>query len=188
MDKLYKACCIVLLVCGAWQATAQSAKPFAFNAAGGSYNDPSSYYHFEWSIGELTLINAFAPPDSIILFTQGLLQPCTEFVTKSFLSLLFAPGEYRLFPNPTAGRFELDFFVRETGRMELQLTDSYGKVLERRAYDYDGCCRIEYFDLSRYPSGTYYVIAHLTPDRRRTGDNKEVIRHSGFRVIKMDNK
>lgn len=183
MDKLYKAWCVLLLAGSTWQASAQR----AINAAGGTYNDPASYYHFEWSIGELTLIDALAPLDSIVLFTHGVLQPCTEYVTKSNLSVLFGPGEYRLFPNPTSGKFELDFFVRETGRMELQLTDGNGKILEKRDYQYDGCCRIEYFDLTRYPSGTYYVIARLSPDRKRS-DNLHIIRHSGFRVVKVDNK
>lgn len=187
MNKIYKAWCVLLLVCTTCQATAQSVRPFVFNATGGAYNDPASYYRFDWSIGELTLIDAFAPPDSVILLTQGFLQPCTDIVGKSFLSSIFAPGEYRLFPNPTAGKFELDFFVRETGRMELQLTDGNGKVLERRDYAYDGCCRIEYFDLAKYPAGTYYVIAHLMPDRKRR-DNAGVSRHSGFRVVKIDNR
>lgn len=186
MGKLYKAWCVLLLAGSTWQATAQSAKHSVLNAAGGSYNDPNSYYHFEWSIGELTLINALAPADSIILLTHGVLQPCTEFVTKSNNSTLFAAGEYRLFPNPTAGRFELDFFVRESGRMELQLTDSYGKVLERRQYQYDGCCRIEFFNLTSYPAGTYYVIAKLSP-KQNSNDGNATTRHSGFRVVKIGN-
>jgi hypothetical protein len=186
MGKFYKAWCVLLLAGGTWQATAQSAKPFVLNAAGGSFNDPNAYFHFEWSIGELTLINAMAPADSIILLTHGVLQPCTEFVTKSNISTLFAIGEYRLFPNPTAGRFELDFFVRESGRMELQLTDSYGKVLERRQYQYDGCCRIEFFNLTPYPAGTYYVIAKLSPNRNNS-DGRMITRQSGFRVVKIGN-
>lgn len=184
MGKFYKAWCLVLLAGSCWQASAQSIKPAVMNAGGGSYNDPNSYFHFEWSIGELTLINALAPADSVILLTHGVLQPCTEFVAFSPFSTSFAPGEYRLFPNPTAGRFELDFFVRESGRMELQLTDSRGKVLERREYQYDGCCRIEYFNLANYPAGTYYVIAKLSPKRDNIKGNATT-RHSGFRVVKI---
>lgn len=188
MEKVYKVLCLLLLVCTVRHASAQSAAPFVFNVAGGSYDDASSYYRFEWSIGELTLIDMFAPLDSSLLVTQGVLQPCTDKIGLSYLSTLFAPGEFRLFPNPTAGKFELDFFVRETGTMELQLTDSYGKILERKKYEYSGCCGIEYFDLTRYPAGIYYVIAHLTPDplRNRSDGHKEV-RHSAFRVIKIKN-
>lgn len=188
MNKIYKACFLLLLTASTCHISAQSIKPFAFNAAGGYFNDPSSYYRFDWSIGEMTLIDALAPSDSIILVTSGLLQPLTEIVGKSNLSLIFGPGEYRLFPNPTPGKFELDFFVRETGFMEIQLTDGNGSILERREYEYKNCCRIEYFDLSRYPAGTYYVVARLSPDRKRSGDNHSVIRRSAFRVVKIDNR
>jgi hypothetical protein len=188
MEKIYKVLCLLLLVSAVRHASAQSAAPFVFNATGGSYDDPSSYYRFEWSIGELTLIDMFAPPDSALLVTQGVLQPCTEKIGLSYLSTLLGSGEYRLFPNPTAGKFELDFFIRETGIMEIQLTDSYGKVLERRKYEYPGCCRIEYFDISRYPAGTYYVITHLTPNpARNRSDGQQILRHSGIRVIKIKN-
>jgi hypothetical protein len=188
MEKIYKVLCLLLMVCAIRHASAQSVAPFVFNASGGSYDNTSSYYRFEWSIGELTLIDMFAPSDSALLLTQGVLQPCTDKIGLSYLSTLFAPGEYRLFPNPTAGKFELDFFIRETGIMELQLTDNFGKVLEKRKFEYPGCCRIEYFDLARYPAGVYYVIAHLTPNPSRTrGDGQQILRHTGIRVIKIKN-
>jgi hypothetical protein len=188
MEKLYRALCLLLMVCAVRHAGAQSTAPQVINVAGGSYDDPNSYYRFEWSIGELTLVDMFAATDGSLLLTQGVLQPCTEKIGLSYLSTLFVAGEYRIFPNPTAGKFELDFFVREIGLMELQLTDSYGKVLEKRKYEYSGCCDIQYFDLTRYPAGTYYVIAHLTPIPGRTrSDGQQVLRHSGLRVIKIKN-
>src|SRR6476660_8697863 len=86
--------------------------PAIFNSAGGSYDNPSSYYRYEWSFGELLLIQAFAPPDSSILVTQGVLQPCTDQIGYSPFTLLFEDGDYKLFPNPTSGKFEIDFFIR----------------------------------------------------------------------------
>jgi hypothetical protein len=32
----------------------------------------------------------------------------------------------------------------------------------------------------------YFVVADLKPDVRRPGDNLEVIRHSGLKVIKLN--
>ena len=52
--------------------------PAILNAAGGTYDNASSYYRYEWSFGELLLIQAFAPADSSVLVTQGVLQPCTD--------------------------------------------------------------------------------------------------------------
>jgi hypothetical protein len=160
--------------------------PAILNAAGGTYDNALSYYRYEWSFGELLLIQAFAPPDSSVLVTQGVLQPCTDYIGYSPYTVLFEEGDYQLFPNPTAGKFEIDFFVRTPGMMSLQLINSIGQILEKRSYHYDGCCRIELFDISRYPNGVYFVVADLKPDTNRPMDGLEVIRHSGLKVIKLD--
>lgn len=162
--------------------------PAILNVAGGSYDNPSSYYRYEWSFGELLLVHAFAPPDSSVLVTQGVLQPCTDKIGYSAFTVLFDEGDYKLFPNPTPGKFEVDFFVKTPGQMSLQLINSMGQVLESRSYHYDGCCRIELFDISKYPNGIYFVMADLKPDINRPGDNLQVIRHSGLKVIKLNEK
>ena len=161
--------------------------PAILNAAGGTYDNPSSYYRYEWSFGELLLTQAFAPPDSSLLVTHGVLQPCTDHIGVSAYTVLFEAGDYKLFPNPTInGKFELDFFVRTPGTMSLQLINAAGQILMSKSYHYDGCCRIELFDISRYPNGIYFVVADLKPDTNRPGDNLEVIRHSGFKVVKQN--
>ncbi|MBK8952294.1 MAG: hypothetical protein IPM85_08445 [Chitinophagaceae bacterium] len=160
--------------------------PAIVNSAGGTYDNALSYYRYEWSVGELVLVQAFAPADSAFLITQGVLQPCTDEIHNSPYTVLFENGDYKLFPNPTSGKFEVDFFVKTPGQMSLQLINSVGSLLEKRSYHYDGCCRIEMFDLSKYPNGVYFVVADLKPDVNRPGDNLEVIRHSGLKVIKMD--
>ena len=162
--------------------------PAILNAAGGSYDNPSSYYRYEWSFGELLLVHAFAPADSSVLVTQGVLQPCTDKIGYSAFTVLFEKGDYKLFPNPTSGKFEVDFFVKTPGQMSLQLINSVGQVLESRSYHFDGCCRIELFDISKYPDGIYFVVADLKPDINRPGDNLQVIRHSGLKVIKLNEK
>ena len=162
--------------------------PAILNAAGGSYDNPSSYNRYEWSFGELLLIQAFAPADSSVLVTQGVLQPCTDQLGYSPFTVLFESGDYKLFPNPTSGKFEVDFFVRTPGLMSLQLVNSMGQVLSKKSYHYDGCCRVELFDISRYPDGIYFVVADLKPDINRPIDNLQVIRHSGLKVIKLTDK
>lgn len=162
--------------------------PAVFNVAGGTYDAPNSYYRFEWSFGEMLMIESYANADSTLILTQGVLQPCTDKITKSPHVLIFDKGDYSLFPNPTQGQFEVNFFVRTAGRMSLQLIDATGRILEKRQYDYNGCCRIEHYDITRYPDGVYYVIADLKPFTNRPGDNLEVVRHSGFTVIKVTPK
>lgn len=159
--------------------------PAILNVAGGTYDNPSSYFRYEWSFGELLLVQAFKSADSSIRVTQGVLQPCTDKIGYSPFTILFDAGDYRLFPNPTSGKFEVDFFVRTPGQMSLQLINSIGQILSSKSYHYDGCLRIELFDISRYPNGLYFVVADLKPDIIRPGD-REVIRHSGLKVIKLN--
>ncbi len=159
--------------------------PAVLNTAGGSYDNALSYHRYEWSFGELVLIQAFAPPDSSILVTQGVLQPCTEQVGVSPYIIYFESGDYKLFPNPTPGPFEVNFFVKTPGQMSLQLINALGQILEKRSFYYNGCCRIELFDLTGRPAGLYFVVADLRPDTPRA-DGLEVIRHSGLKVIKLD--
>jgi hypothetical protein len=132
----------------------------------------------------MVMIESYANADSTLILTQGVLQPCTDKIRQSAHVLIFDVGDYRLFPNPTDGKFELNFFVRTAGRMSLQLIDATGRTMEKREYDYNGCCRIEYFDISKYPDGVYFVVADLKPFQGRS-DGLEVTRHSGFKVVKI---
>ena len=192
--RITLSCLAVFLAVSFAQAQVPSLNPIngvvpaILNAAGGSYDNPSLYYRYEWSFGELLLIQAFAPPDSSVLVTQGVLQPCTDQIGYSPFTLLFDEGDYKLFPNPTSGKFEVDFFVRTPGTMSLQLINSVGQVLSKKSYHYDGCCRVELFDISHLPNGLYFVVADLKPDINRPGDNLEVIRHSGLKVVKISDK
>lgn len=161
--------------------------PAILNTAGGTYDNALSYHRYEWSFGEMVLIQAFAPPDSSVLVTQGVLQPCTERIGVSPYTVFFEAGDYKLFPNPTSGKFEVNFFVHTPGQMSLQLINSIGQILERRSFRYDGCCRIELFDLTGRPAGVYFVVADLKPETPRA-DGLEVIRHSGLKVVKLDQK
>ncbi|HEX2682960.1 MAG TPA: hypothetical protein VHL77_03465 [Ferruginibacter sp.] len=187
MRRIRLLCLAVFLATCLPYAQSQSITPSTLNTAGGTYDNPSSYFRFEWSFGEMMLINSLAPADSAVVLTQGVLQPCTDKPGHSPLALFFEKDHYRLFPNPTPGPFELNFFIRETGRMNLQLIDATGRVLEKRSYQYNGCCRIEYFDLTGQPNGVYMIAAELKPDHGRVGDNMEIIRRGTMRVIKISN-
>jgi hypothetical protein len=191
--KITLSCLAVFLAVLFCTAQAPSSNPFngvvpvVFNAAGGSYDNPSSYFRYEWSFGEMLLVQAFAPADSSVLVTQGVLQPCSDKIGISPYTVQFEAGDYKLFPNPTSGKFEVDFFVRTPGMMSLRLINSTGQILATKSYHYDGCCRIDLFDITKYPNGIYFVVADLKPDTLRPGDKIEVIRHSGFKVVKISN-
>lgn len=170
----------------AGNVSAQSVEPATLNITGG-YTKPGAapgtgYYQYEWSVGELTMIETFTTPNFIL--TQGVLQPCCDKVTKDPLTVMFLKGEYVLFPNPTAGLFELDLLLNVRGQLNMQLVDNLGRLIERREFHYDGCGRIERFDISRLPDGVYTLHTTLRADEKR--ENGTIItRNSGFRIVKI---
>ena len=177
---------VLLLLTGFCHVQAQSAAsitPSVLNVAGGAYDNPSIYTHFEWSFGELTVVDTYNGTNNTII-TNGLLQPCTDIVTKSPDIPSFTKNEYRIFPNVTQGPFELDFFLNITGTMQLQLTDAMGRILEKRKFEYHCCDRIERYDISRYANGIYFINAVFTPGPNNTPDEFSTSRKSTFRVVK----
>jgi hypothetical protein len=173
----------ILFISKGWS---QSVVPSITNAGGGSYTDPYSYLrYFDWSIGELTLIDTKASADSSIVVYQGVLQPETEKPGNSPLTANFDQDDFKIFPNPTVGRFEVNFFVRANGTMHLHLTNALGQTMERRSFRYYGCCRIEYYDISNLPAGVYFIVATLVPDPVTSGDSNSQLKHSGLRVVKL---
>ncbi len=163
----------------------QSIAPFVLNASGGTYDNPSSYTRFEWNFGELVLIDTYTAGN--FLTTNGLLQPCTDNVVSDPLVLFFGINEYKLFPNITTGPFELDFFLNIPGRLELQLTDALGRVLNKRNIVYHCCDHIERFDISNQPNGVYFINALFVPEIGTNiglSDRMKTVRKSTFRVVK----
>lgn len=182
MRKTFLSVCILLISSVAFT---QRFTPTVFNAGGGSYNDPYSYVrYFEWSIGELALINTDSSADGSVVVYQGVLQPCTEKPGNTPASVDFEAGDFKLFPDPTTGKFEIDFFVRDNGTLYLELTNVLGQVLERRSKHYYGCCLVEHYDISHLPSGVYFVVATLVPDAVNSLGKAAKPRRSGLKVVK----
>jgi len=176
----------LVLAFGQQPVHSQSVSPdVVFNSAGGTYGEGTAYWRFDWSFGEAAVVNTISPTDSSLFITQGFLQPITQQPGLSPYIAFFATGEYYIFPNPTTGRFEVNFAVRQSGRLELQLTDPTGRSLMRKVIRYNGWGHIEKFDLSGMPNGTYFVIATLTPDPAGPNNETPVARHSGFRIVKI---
>lgn len=173
------------LLLGIW-ASAQTATPTVTNAGGGAYNNPNSYFrYFEWSIGELTLINTVTSADKSLVVYQGVLQPCSDKPGVSPAPTELDPSDYSLFPNPTTGKFEINFMIRSSGTLTLELVDGLGQKIETRSFRYYGCCRVEHYDITNLPQGVYFVSATFKQDSNIDGAPGGLTRHSGIRVVKL---
>ena len=167
------------------QGQSQSISPFALNSMGGSFENATSYTRLEWNFGELTLTDTYTGANAVTL-TNGLLQPCTNEVEKSFIHYYFGINEWKIFPNVTQGLFELDFFINLPGNLTLQLTNALGQVINKREIIYHCCNRIEQYDLSNQPNGTYFINAVFTPNLGFEQLPHTIVRRKGtFKVMKV---
>lgn len=153
-----------------------SIEPATFNVAGGYYAPANSNFRLEWSVGESSSIADYAAGN--LLVTTGVLQPCTEKSVGTAHNG-FAKADYVLYPNSTAGPFELNLFMTEGGKLSMKLLDASGRLLEQREADYGCCNRIEKFNIARYPAGIYMLYVIYTSD-------SGIIKDGTFKVVKIN--
>jgi hypothetical protein len=139
--------------------TAQEVTPCIVNVTGGSAT--SGYYRFDWSVGEMCLIDTYIQP--ALILENGLLHAGSERPISKDPINYFAIGDIMIFPNPVYTATEVNFNLPQPGRVNMRVMDIMGKLIEVRQFDYNGVGRIEKIDLQRYPAGTYTLQLLLTP-------------------------
>ena len=151
---------ILLLLLCPYFSSAQEVSPTVINATGGSAT--SGYYRFDWSVGEMCLIDSYLKPNCILL-ENGFLHPGIEKGHAPKSNDFFATGDIMIFPNPVFTFTELNLNLPTPGRVCIRLMNILGKLVETRQFDYNGVGRIEKIDLQRYPAGTYMLQISLVP-------------------------
>ena len=149
----------------------QSVSPATLNTTGGSLI--YTFYRFEWSFGEATAIETMSSGNIVV--TNGVLQPYTLTPATVNPYTPWGREEIKILPNPTRDWIEIDFFSKQQGKVTLTLYDESGRVMTTKAFDYFGIDRIEKMNLSRFPSGQYFLNIQLAPTGtsvRKTGTFK----------------
>src|SRR5512138_1693663 len=83
----------------------QSINTSVLNATGGTAKN--GYYQFEWSVGELALVDEMQSSDKLIV-TNGFLQPYLVSPGTNDQGFLFAVDEIKIFPNPASRYVEVN--------------------------------------------------------------------------------
>ena len=154
----------------------QSVSPAILNSTGGT--NMFTFYRFEWSFGESMVIETqFAPT---LWVTNGVLQPGTHNPASISTTSGWDKDEIKILPNPTRGNLEIDFFSKQRGKVTMTLLDASGRLLSNKQFDYYGIGRIEKMDLSRFPSGTYFLNIQSEPF------SGSVAKKGAFQVVKAN--
>jgi hypothetical protein len=153
-------CLVVLLLLFFIGASAQATvTPQTVNVSGGYNDDPTSYYRYEWSIGESTVIQTYTSPTLIV--TAGVLQPGTATPGLINNSTQWGTEEIKVFPNPVITELEVDILSKQVGKVNMMLYDALGRLLGTKQFDYNGVGQIVKWSFGSYSVGHYILKVTL---------------------------
>lgn len=138
------------------------------NTTGGAHNDQNIVY--EWSIGELALINEMQSPENSVIVTNGFLQTYSINLQPSdekdsvWRWLPFNSGRINIFPNPTKGRFQLNFSFNETGKLKVMIVDGFGCIVYKKEMRKSQAYLSDHVNIEGLANGTYFVVVELLSD------------------------
>jgi len=140
----------------------QSVTPAVLNVAGG--NSQNGYYQFEWSVGEMSLVNQMESRPNLFVLTNGFLQPYILNPGVSNPYNHFAADEIKVFPTPASSYIEVDLFTRQQGKLKMSLYDAIGQRLYSTELQTFGVDLIQRIPITGYNAGTYLLHIELEAD------------------------
>lgn len=170
---------IMLLLFAAAGSAQNTVAPQIINVGGGTNDDPTSYYRYEWSIGESSVIQTLS--SATLTVTAGILQPGTNSPSGSNNNNQWGTEEIKLFPNPVVSELEVSVLSKQKGKLSLLLYDASGKLIGLKAFDYYGIGQIIKWNFNAYSAGNYIIKITLDP---LTGS---VAKKGAFKIVKLNN-
>jgi len=140
----------------------QSVTPAVVNVAGG--NSQNGYYQFEWSVGEMALINQMESRPNLFVLTNGFLQPYMLNPAVNDVKDHFGTDEIKVFPTPASSYIEVDLFTRQQGRLKICLYDAIGQKIYSTELQSFGVDLIQRIPVNNFNTGTYLLHIELEAD------------------------
>lgn len=174
MKKILIFCFFFKFICS--NGLAQSIYPSTINITG-QYGNQGNY-QFEFSFGESASI--VTQTSSTLVVTSGVLQSFTSFASAYNAFPSFLPAEIKIYPNPFRDILEINFLQTNSGKLKVEIFDVQGKKMKELLFFHFGIGRIERWDLSKFPQGSYIVAIH-----QLDGTGNIVIKKGLFKVLKI---
>jgi hypothetical protein len=172
-----KTTAIIISLSIAFCCHSQNITPSIINSSGGF--SQQGYYQFEWSIGELALVNEMKNNINGVVVTNGFLQPYLLYPNSYNPNQQFGAEEIKVFPNPASSYVEVDFLTKGKGSMGLALFNDVGQKLYSKQFYSDGLDRIERIPVSYLTGGVYILHVEL-----KSGNF--VTKQGNYKIIKAD--
>jgi hypothetical protein len=136
--------------------------PSVINVSGGV--SQQGYYQFEWSVGEMSLVNQMESRPSLFVVTNGFLQPYILHPGANYSSNQFGADELKVFPTPASSYVEIDLFTKQQGRLKIDFYDALGQKVYSTELQSFGVDLIQRIPVNRFPQGTYLLHVELYAD------------------------
>jgi len=140
----------------------QSITPAVINVAGSNFQN--GYYHFEWSVGEMSLVSEMESRPNLFVLTNGFLQPYILNPAVNNWNPQFGTDEIKVFPTPASSYIEIDLFTRQQGRLKMSLYNAIGQKIYSTELQSFGVDMIQRIPVTSFNTGTYMLHIELDAD------------------------
>ena len=154
----------------------QSINTSIINTTGGTAKN--GYYQFEWSVGELAIVDEMQSAGKLIV-TNGFLQPYLVNPGSNDPNYFFSVDEIKIFPNPASRYVEINFFTKQKGHVTLDLFDAIGQKLLSHEIICYGVDLIHRIPVTNLKSGSYILNINLNSNLGFQ------VKQGAYRIIKL---
>lgn len=149
---------LLAFACGSY---AQVTVSHVTNSTGGSFDKDNIVY--EWSIGELALVNEMHSASGKDIITNGFLQPFSPKIPAYNNDIQLRFEEMVIYPNPTRNQLAMVFRSQQRGKIRMIMYDDLGYAVYKKEVSISGYETFEQFDMQHLTNGTYLLHVKLIP-------------------------
>jgi hypothetical protein len=168
---------VLLLATVCVQVFSQTSQQNVINSSGGTYSTDT--YSYEWSIGELVLVNEMVEADGKYILTNGFLQPYTQ-TGKPITPASFKNNEVRLLQNPVKDMLGVLLTTNERGKLKMKVYDERGYLKYNGLVFVNGDVTTEYINMHNCASGNYFLRVEFS-----SSDQSKKYKEGTFKFIKI---
>lgn len=155
-------------------ARSQDTALHVVNVSGGSFKDGSIVY--EWSVGELALIDEMRSSDQNVILTNGFIQGLAKKIIKDTLVKPIPANQVTILPNPTRGKLQVNFDMPVAGIAKLTLYDETGFVLFKKEIPSQSGAVSQTILMNNFAAGNYFLVIELLENNNKKRQTYKIIK------------
>ena len=134
-----------------YYSKSQTLTPTVISSSGGFYSSANASLSF--TVAEMTMVETFTATNNIL--TQGFQQP--EDFTDGILEAHELSGDFIVYPNPTSGKFTMNFLSDKNSEATITIYNLVGQVILTKTISQTTGNNTLNFDISNNSQGIYML-------------------------------